>query len=48
MIGWEVNSDEYSRTNIHALSGIRIHGLSAQAIDAYASYRAATGTGYQV
>jgi hypothetical protein len=29
--------------NIHALNGIRTHGLSVQAIKAYASDRAATG-----
>jgi hypothetical protein len=33
------------RTNIHALSGIQTHGLSAQAIKAYASDRAVTGAG---
>jgi hypothetical protein len=32
-------------TNIQALSGIRIHYLSLQAIKAFASDRAATGTG---
>jgi hypothetical protein len=32
-------------TDIHALSGIQIHDLSDQAIKAYASDRAATGTG---
>jgi hypothetical protein len=45
MIGWKVNDDEYTRTNIHAISGIRIHGLSVQAIKAYASDRAVSGTG---
>jgi hypothetical protein len=40
MIGWQVNDDdEYMRTNIHVLSGIRTHGLSVQAIKAYASDR---------
>jgi hypothetical protein len=34
-----------TRTNIHALSGTRTHGLSAQAIKANTSDRAATGTG---
>jgi hypothetical protein len=38
--------DEQTRTNTHALSGIRTHGLSAQTIKAYASHRAATGVGY--
>jgi hypothetical protein len=33
-----------TRTNIHALSGIGTHDLSAQAIKAYASDRAAAGT----
>jgi len=32
-----VNDDKYTRTNIHALSGVRTHGLSVQAIKAYAS-----------
>jgi hypothetical protein len=47
MIGWQVNDDgdEQTRTNIHALSGIQTHGLSIQAIKAYASDRAAIGTG---
>jgi hypothetical protein len=31
--------------HIHTLSGIRSHGLSYQAINAYASDRVATGTG---
>jgi hypothetical protein len=30
-------------TNIHALSGIRTHGLSVKAMKAYATDRAATG-----
>jgi hypothetical protein len=34
-----------TRTNIHALNGIRTHDLSLQAIKAYASHRAANGTG---
>jgi hypothetical protein len=47
MIGWQVNNDgdEQTRTNIHALSGIQTHSLSIQAIKAYASDRAAIGTG---
>jgi hypothetical protein len=32
------------RTNIHALSGIRTHGLSVQVIKAYAKDNAATGS----
>jgi hypothetical protein len=44
MIGWEVNDDEQTRTNIHALSGIWTHSLSIQTIKAYASERVATGT----
>jgi hypothetical protein len=32
-------------TNIHALSGIRTHSLSTQAIKTYASDHVATGTG---
>jgi hypothetical protein len=32
--------------NVHALSRIRTHELSVQAIKAYASDRAATETGY--
>jgi len=32
------------RTNIHALSRIRTHGLSIQVIKAYASDHATTGT----
>jgi hypothetical protein len=36
------------RTNVHALSGIQTHGLSVQVIKAYASDRAATGTGINV
>jgi hypothetical protein len=40
MIGWQVNDDgEETRTNIHALNGIR----TLQAIKAYASDRAAIG-----
>jgi hypothetical protein len=38
--------DEQMRTNIHALCGIRTHGLNIQAIKPYASDRAASGTGY--
>jgi hypothetical protein len=37
--------DRKSRKNIHALSGVRIHSLSVQAIKAFASDRAVTGTG---
>jgi hypothetical protein len=37
-----------TRTNIHALSGIRTHDLSAQKMKAYASDRAATGTSYKM
>jgi hypothetical protein len=44
VIGWQMNEDECTRTNIHALSGIRAHGLNVQAIKAYVSDRAATGT----
>jgi hypothetical protein len=41
-----VNDDnEHTRTNIHALSGIRTHGLSVQAIKAHASHHGASGTG---
>jgi len=32
-----MNDDGWTRTNIPALSGIRIHGLSVQAIKAYPS-----------
>jgi hypothetical protein len=35
MIAWQVNH-EYTRTNIHALRGIRTQGLSVQAINTYA------------
>jgi hypothetical protein len=42
---WQVNDDEKTRTDTHALSGIRIYGFSIQATKAYSSYRAATGTG---
>jgi hypothetical protein len=49
MIGLKVNNDEdddkWTRTNIHALSGIRIRGLNDQTIKAYASGRAAAGNG---
>jgi hypothetical protein len=47
MIGWQVNDDdddEWTRINIHALSGIWTRGLSVQAIKAYTLDRAATGT----
>jgi hypothetical protein len=41
-----VNDDyKQTRTNIHALSGIRTHGLNIQEIKAYASDHVATGTG---
>jgi hypothetical protein len=40
-------NDAYTKTNIHALSEIRTHGLSVQVINAYASDRAVTGTGSQ-
>jgi hypothetical protein len=44
MIGWQVNDDdEYTRTNICALSGIRTHDVKFQAIKSYASDRAARG-----
>jgi hypothetical protein len=48
MIGLQANDDEQTRTNIHALSGIRIHSLSVQAIKAYASDRKSTVTGSNV
>jgi hypothetical protein len=32
----------------HALNGIRTHGLSVQAMNAYASFLAVTGTGEKV
>jgi hypothetical protein len=41
-----VNGDEQMRINIHALSRIQTHGLSVQAIKAYASGGAATGTSF--
>jgi hypothetical protein len=45
MIGRQVDDDvEYMRTTIHALSGIRTHCLSVQAIKAYTSDYTATGT----
>jgi hypothetical protein len=44
MMVWQVNDDEKTRTDIHALSGIRIYGFSIQATKAYSSERAATGT----
>jgi hypothetical protein len=46
MIGWKVEDDEYTRSNIHAISGNRTHCLSVQAIKANASDRASTGTGF--
>jgi hypothetical protein len=39
-----VNDDEYTRTNIHDLSGIRTYGLSVETIKANVSDREATGT----
>jgi hypothetical protein len=39
------DGDDQTRTNIHALSGIRSHGLSIQAMKTYASDSVATGTG---
>jgi hypothetical protein len=42
------DDDEQTRTNIHALSGIRTHGLSVKAIKAYASDRTVTGTGMAI
>jgi hypothetical protein len=42
------DDDERTRTNIHALSGIRTHGLSVKAIKAYASDRTITGTGMAI
>jgi hypothetical protein len=35
-------------SNIHALTGIRTHGLKVQAIKAFGSNRAATATGYNI
>lgn len=35
-----------TRANVCAVNGIRTHDLSVQGFKAYASYRAATGTGY--
>jgi hypothetical protein len=47
MIEWQVNyDDEQKRTNIHALQRIATHGLSVQAIKAYASDCTATETGH--
>jgi hypothetical protein len=49
MIGLQVNNDDkYTRTNIHALSGIRTHSISVQAIKACTSDRVATETGTNV
>jgi hypothetical protein len=36
----QILEDEWTRTNIYALSRIRTHGLSVQAIKAHASARA--------
>jgi hypothetical protein len=44
MIRRQVNDDEQTTRNAHALSGIRTHGHSVQAINAYASDGAATHT----
>jgi hypothetical protein len=45
MIGWKVNDDDqYTGTNIQALSGIWTQSLSVQAIIAFASDRTVTGT----
>jgi hypothetical protein len=38
-------NDDETRANINVLSGILTNGLSVQTIKAYASDRAATGTG---
>jgi hypothetical protein len=43
---WQVNDDEWTRTNIHALGEIRTHNLSVQAFNAYASDCAASGTAH--
>jgi hypothetical protein len=51
MIDWQMNDDDdyyQTRTNIHALSGIWTHGISVQAIKAYTSDRADTGTGHKL
>jgi hypothetical protein len=45
MIERHVDDDERTKTDIHALRGIRTHGHSSQAIKAYVSYRVASGTG---
>jgi hypothetical protein len=39
------DDDEETKINIHALSGIRTHGLSLLAVKIHASDSAATGTG---
>jgi hypothetical protein len=44
MIGWHVNDDEWTRTNIHTSSKIQTHYLSIQAIKACPSDCTATGT----
>jgi hypothetical protein len=44
-MGWQVNDDEQTRKNIHALSGIQTQDLRMQAIEAYTADRAATGNG---
>jgi hypothetical protein len=45
MIGLQVDDgDEWTRTNIYALSGIRTHVLSVQAIKPYFSDSADTWT----
>jgi hypothetical protein len=43
--GSTLNDVEWTRANIYALCGIRTHGLSVQAIMAYASDRVVAGTG---
>jgi hypothetical protein len=46
MTGWQVSDDdEQTRTNSHALRGIRTDDLTTQAVKAYASDRVAAGTG---
>jgi hypothetical protein len=46
MKGRQVNDDEQTMTNIHALTGIQTHGLSVQA--AYASDIATRGRLYRL
>jgi hypothetical protein len=40
-----VNVEKHTRRNINALSRIRTHGISVQAIKAYTSGHVAIGTG---